>query len=129
FQMADPPDTAAIVRVDLATRKLDTAGFFKIPKNKVNMGTDDKGNMSVTMEMNPLPLVDDWAVLSDGSIAIVLGRDYHVDWVNPDGTLTVSPKLPFDWQRLSDDDKIALIDSSKAAMAKGLSTLNSAAVG
>ncbi len=128
IQMADPPDTAAIVRVDMMTRKLDTAGFYKIPKNKINMGTDDKGNMSVTMEMNPLPIVDDWAVLSDGSIAIVRGRDYHIDWINPDGTLTTSPKLPFDWQRLSDDDKVALIDSVKVALANGASTINTSAV-
>jgi len=128
IHMGDPPDTAAIVRVDLMTRKLDTAGFYKIPKTKINMGTDDKGNMSVTMEMNPLPIVDDWAVLSDGSIAIVRGRDYHIDWINPDGTLTTSPKLPFDWQRLGDDDKIAVIDSAKAALAKGMSTMNTTAL-
>jgi hypothetical protein len=120
--MADPPDTAAIVRIDPVSRKLDTAGFYKIPKTKMNMVQSDKG-MSITMEMNPLPLVDDWAVLSDGSLAILRGRDYHVDWINPDGTLTVSPKLPFDWQRLSDDDKIAVIDSAKAMAAKGVAAM------
>jgi hypothetical protein len=113
----DPPDTTAIVRIDPATRKLDTAAFIKIPKNKVNM-TNVDGRMNITTELNPMPIVDDWAVLSDGSIAIVRGRDYHVDWVNVDGSTTATPKLPFDWQRLSDEDKIAVIDSAKAAMEK-----------
>src|SRR5262249_45967343 len=57
-------------------------------------------------------------VLSDGSIAIVRGQEYRVDWVSPDGVLTPSAKLPFDWQRLSDEDKVAVIDSAKAAFDK-----------
>jgi len=113
----DQPDTMAIVRIDPASRKLDTAGFYKIPKTKVNM-TNVDGRMSITTEINPMPIIDDWAVLSDGSIAIVRGRDYHVDWVNGDGSTTATPKLPFDWQRLSDEDKIAVIDSAKTAMEK-----------
>ena len=117
INIPDPPDSAAIVRIDPATRKLDTAGFFKIPKVKLNV-TQSEGRMTMSSETNPLPLVDDWAVLSDGSVAIVRGRDYHVDWINPDGTMTTTPKLPFDWQRLSDEDKVAVVDSAKAAAEK-----------
>jgi hypothetical protein len=112
--MFEQPDSTALVRVDLATRKLDTAGFFKIPKNKMNVQQSDKG-MTVTNEINPLQTVDDWAVLADGSIALVRGQDYHVDFIHADGSTTSSPKIPFDWQRLTDEDKIAIIDSAKAA--------------
>jgi hypothetical protein len=82
---------------------------------KMDMQRDDNGRVTVNMVMNPLPIVDEWAVLSDGSIAIVRGRDYHIDWVRPDGTRESSPKIPFEWQRLTDEDKIAFIDSVKAA--------------
>ena len=115
--LPDFPDSAALVRVDLATRKLDTAAFFKIPKIKMSITQTERGT-SVTSEINPLPLVDDWAVLADGSIAILRGQDYHVDFVNPDGSLTVSPKIPFDWQRLSDEDKAAIIDSARTRAEK-----------
>jgi len=117
FTPPEIPDSAALVRVDLATRKLDTAAFFKIPKIKMNVTQTERG-MMMTNEINPLPIVDEWAVLADGSIAIVRGQDYHIDFVNPDGSLTVSPKVPFDWQRLSDEDKTAIIDSTKARMEK-----------
>ena len=63
FTMPDPPDTAALVRIDPSSRKLDTAAFFKIPKMKMNMNQTEKG-MTMTSEINPMPLVDDWAVLS-----------------------------------------------------------------
>lgn len=116
--MAPPemPDSAAVVRVDLATRAVDTAGFTKIPKVKMDMQRDEAtGRFSFTVQMNPLPIVDEWAVLSDGSVAFVRGRDYHVDWVRPDGSRSSSPKIPFEWQRLTDEDKVAFIDSLKAA--------------
>ena len=115
FTPPEMPESTAIVRVDLTSRQIDTVGFAKIPKMKMDMQRDDNGRVSVTMTMNPLPVVDEWAVLSDGSIALVRGRDYHVDWVRPDGTRESSPKIPFEWQRLTDEDKIAFIDSVKAA--------------
>jgi hypothetical protein len=111
----DIPDSTAVVRVDLTTRKLDTAAFYKIAKTKMNVVQSDKG-ISMTSEINPLQLVDDWAVTDDGSLAIVRGRDYHIDWVDADGHVTSSPKIPFDWQRLSDEDKVAVIDSTRTAM-------------
>jgi hypothetical protein len=117
-QMPQPPDSAAIVRVDLATRQVDTVGMVKIPKISFNISQDDKGRITMTSEVNPLPVVDEWAVLSDGSVAFVRGRDYHVDWVGADGAKSSSPKIPFDWQRLTDDDKVAFIDSVKAARAR-----------
>jgi hypothetical protein len=122
--MPDFPDSAALVRVDLATRKLDTAAFFKIQKIKLSVTQTERGT-SMTSEINPLPLVDDWAVLSDGSIAIVRGQDYHVDFVNPDGSLTGSPKIPFDWQRLTDEDKAAIIDSARTRMEKARTSIAS----
>jgi hypothetical protein len=115
FMPREMPDTAPVVRIDLATRQLDTVGFIKTPRPSMQMSRDAEGRMQFSMTVNPLPVVDEWAVLSDGSIALVRGRDYHVDWVNPDGTRTSSPKMPFEWQRLSDEDKIAFIDSVKAA--------------
>jgi hypothetical protein len=113
-----PPESSAIVRVDLTTRKLDTVGVIKIPKVNMQISQDDKGNMRMIAEVNPLPLVDEWAVLSDGTVAFVRGQDYHVEFVDADGRRTSAPKIPFEWQRLTDEDKVAFIDSVKAARAR-----------
>ena len=120
--MPDFPDSSAIVRVDLATRRVDTAGYYKIPKTKMNIVQSDHG-MTATNELNPMPIVDDWAVLSNGAIAIVRGQDYHVDILKADGTIASAPKVPFDWQRLSDEDKVAVVDSTKAAQEKARAAL------
>jgi hypothetical protein len=111
------PDSEAIVRFDLASRKLDTAAFFKVYRPRVNVERDSSG-MRVTSQINPLPVVDEWAVMADGSIAVVRGRDYRVDFISADGTMTKGDKVPYEWQRLSDDDKAAYIDSTKAAMTR-----------
>jgi hypothetical protein len=67
--------------------------------------------------VNPLPQGDDWAILPDGTIALVRGRDFHVDWVGPQG-ITSAPKIPFDWERFTDEAKVAFIDSSRVALEK-----------
>ena len=108
------PDSTPIVRVDLATRAVDTLGQIKIPQVKFDIQRDENGRVNVSSIANPLPTVDDWAVLSDGSIALLRGRDYRVEFIRPDGTRESGPKIPFEWRRLSDEDKVALIDSVKA---------------
>lgn len=117
FAPPDIPDSTPIVRIDLATRKLDTLAFGKIPKIKFDVVQNDNG-ITITSQVNPLPTVDDFAVLPDGSLAMLRGQDYHVDYIAPDGTKTSTPKIPFDWQRLTDEDKVAFIDSLKVARAR-----------
>jgi hypothetical protein len=117
-QMPTPPESAVVVRVDLTTRQLDTVGVVKIPKINMQVTQDDKGNVRMISEINPLPTVDEWSVLPDGSVAFVRGRDYHVDYVNADGSKTSAAKVPFEWQRLTDEDKVAFLDSVKAARAR-----------
>ena len=110
------PDSAPILRVDIATRKVDTLAYVRIARPRMLMSRNDNGGMTVTSEIDPLPVVDDWTVLPDGSIAIVRGQDYHLEFVSPSGALTKAPKVPYEWQRLTDDDKAAVIDSARAAM-------------
>jgi hypothetical protein len=116
-QLPTPPDSAALVRFDLATRKLDTVTWFKTPKINLNVNRSPTGEVRVVSSMNPLPQGDDWAILPDGTIALVRGRDFHVDWVGPTG-ITSAPKIPFDWERLTDEGKVAFIDSARVAIEK-----------
>ena len=41
FQMPQLPESSFVVRVDLKTRKVDTAATFRIPKINVNMNRDE----------------------------------------------------------------------------------------
>jgi hypothetical protein len=109
------PDSAFVVAVDLDTRIADTLGVIRIPKTGTRIRRSAEGRPSFDRMINPLPATDEWAVLADGTVAFVRGRDYRVEYLNPDGTQSSSPKLPFAWERMTDDDKTAMVDSIKAA--------------
>jgi hypothetical protein len=111
-----PPDSSFIVRMNVATRKLDTIGAIKIPKVMSMMTTDAEGYSYARPMTNPMPVTDDWALMPDGTIALVRGRDYRIEWIAPDGKRSSSPKLPYPWQRLTDDLKIFVIDSVRKQM-------------
>ncbi len=112
----EPPDSALIVRFDFAARALDTAAVIRIPKTSMTVSRDDQGRFRVSMKAYPPRTVDDWAVTSDGALAVVRGQDYHVDWLNPDGTWTPTPRMPYEWEHLNDEQKTALLDSTAKAM-------------
>ncbi len=116
FMPPIPPDSAVLVRFDLNTRKLDSLGFFKTPKINMSITQTANGGMSMTSFNNPLPVVDDWAVMSDGTVAIVRGQDYHVDFFDASKKLTEGDKIPYEWQRMNDEDKTKFLDSAKVAI-------------
>jgi hypothetical protein len=111
------PDSNPILRADFDTRTTDTVGRVKSQSGARTTMSQVNGQMVGKRTVNPVPQVDEWGVTSDGAVAFVRGNDYHIDWVNSDDSHTSSPKLPFDWRRLTDDDKQKLIDSAKAAQA------------
>ncbi|HYV99024.1 MAG TPA: hypothetical protein VE967_16330 [Gemmatimonadaceae bacterium] len=114
---AAPSDSAPIVRANFETRTIDTIGKILTgagaPLQAVQ-GTD--GLTSFKQVVNPVTSIDEWSVLPDGSVAFVRGHDYHIDWVFADGTKRSTAKLPFDWRRLTDEDKQNLIDSARRAI-------------
>ncbi len=70
------------------------------------------------------PFVDGLAVANDGTIAVLRSREYRIEWINADRTHALSPRLPFAWHRITDDDRAGMLDSlnraNSAAFDKGL---------
>lgn len=110
----EQPDSVPLLRVDLATRGLDTVTFIRVPKLNMRINRNESGMVTMESEINPLPQVDEWTILPDGSIAVVRGSDYRVEYFSADGART-SARVPFEWQRLSDEDKVTFMDSVKVA--------------
>jgi hypothetical protein len=116
------PDSAPILRMDFDKRSVDSIAFLKISAPKSVMITT--GNMMYGRQMvHPLPVSDEWTTLPDGTLAIVRAQDYHVDLIALDGKRVSGPKLPFDWRRITKEDKQAIIDSVKKADAERVAKL------
>lgn len=111
-------DSAPIVRADFDTRQIDTLAALKM-----NLGApfdraegDAQGNVTLHYFVNVEDADDQWAMLSDGTIAVVSVHDYHVEFLDPDGTRRVGPKMPFDWKRVDETRKQFLVDSLRPAL-------------
>jgi hypothetical protein len=115
-RFAQPPDSVPIVRASFDTRTADTAAWLKVPPSPLAFGTGADGTRQFTVTLNPLPQGDDWALLADGTIAIVRVLDYHIDWYHPDGTRSSSERLPFAWKRIEDADKARIVDSLRGVI-------------
>jgi hypothetical protein len=113
------PDSAPIVRGDFDTRKVDTIAMVKIVKPGILEVKESPSSVSVRAFPDPTSTADEWAMLPDGTIAIVRERDYHIDWIAPDGTRSSTPKMSFQWVRITDERKKAITDS----MAPGIDSL------
>ncbi|HSK21507.1 MAG TPA: hypothetical protein VK912_20305 [Longimicrobiales bacterium] len=117
------PDSAFVVAFDLDTRMMDTLGTVRIPKQEYRIVQGAENRFSMQQIIYPLPVTDDWAVLPDGVVAFVRAQDYSIEYVDTrDGTVTRSAKLPFDWQRLTDDDKERMVDSVRVAQQTSVTT-------
>jgi hypothetical protein len=113
------PDSAVIVRADFVNRTVDTLALMRTSTGRrlQILPPAASGERIARTTVNPLPQLDDWAVLSTGDIALIRGSDYHVDWIRADGSKASTPKMTFDWRKLTDDDKQRLIDSARKAFA------------
>ncbi|MEP6780853.1 MAG: hypothetical protein ABJC26_13240 [Gemmatimonadaceae bacterium] len=124
------PDSALIVRANFASRTVDTLARVRMNNgSRTEIQRDENGKtLSTKFVINPVVKIDEWAVLSGGSIALVRGQDYHIDWYRTNDQMESTSRLPFDWKRLTDDAKQSLIDSTRRAMEKELNDSREAIV-
>lgn len=109
------PDTSPVVRDNRATRGADTLAWVRtLPISGVEVARADGRSMFYARSV-PAYVLDEWTVLSDGTLMVVRGRDYHIDRLDSDGQWRALPRLPFPWRRINDDDKQRLIDSVETA--------------
>ena len=88
-------DSAAIIRYDRGTRRIDTLAYVKLQQQNAQV-SGGQNNMRVMIGgANPLAPRDEWTVFPDGRVAIVRAADYHVDWVMPNGTKRSSPPIAY----------------------------------
>ncbi|MCC6241294.1 MAG: hypothetical protein IT353_00550 [Gemmatimonadaceae bacterium] len=112
-------DSLPILRADFDTRRVDTIGRVKSASGtRTVLGADARGTRQLHVTVNPVQLLDEWAVLTDGSVAFLRGQDYHMDRLSPSGAWQRGPRVPYEWRRLSEIDKQRVVDSARAAIAR-----------
>jgi len=103
-------DSTPIIRLDLTTRSADTVAHLRLGGNYVLRDKRDSNTTTVTgrlrralRDSSRYATMDDWAVLSNGTIAIMRGGDYRLDLIRPDGVAS-SVQVPVDSSRIAARD-------------------------
>jgi hypothetical protein len=102
--MRQLPDSAAVARYDRSTGAMDTVTQVKLPEmRQTTRGGADNRAMMIT----PVPLSpeDAWAVAWDGRVAVARSSDYHVEWINPDGSVVRGAAVAYEPVRIRNADK------------------------
>jgi hypothetical protein len=113
-----PQDSAPLIAFDLRSRRADTlTKLLRAGQHAVVKAVSPEIGEYWVLPIDPMPRSDDWAVMADGSVAVVRVLDYHVDWIRPGARITSTRNVPFAWMRLDDSAKAAFMDSTKAVVA------------
>ncbi|MEO7998987.1 MAG: hypothetical protein ABI852_16160 [Gemmatimonadaceae bacterium] len=111
------PDSTYILRANFDSRMTDTIARLKQIGGMRTISTRPPNSRPTQrLIVSPIETLDDWTTLSDGTVAIVRGGDYHVDFLRPNGKQESGAKLPFDWKPIADADKQKIIDSTRKAV-------------
>ena len=122
------PDSAFVVALDFETRKLDTIGAIRTPRQEFTVRVSPNGGWNFNVSINPIQTQDEWTVLSDGTVAFLRWIDYRVDYRNPDGSWTSSDKIHYEWQPISPAEKERIVDSVRTVQSRNLRTAHTTSV-
>ena len=102
-QLPTIPDSAALVRFDLATRKLDTVTLFKTPKVNVSIVTVTRRRRARDLRRRiRFRRATTGRCFPTERSRSCAAEDYHVDWVRSGGNHIVAEDS-VQWERLTDE--------------------------
>lgn len=106
-------DSTPVVRRDLKGQKLDTIAYVRTGAVTPKMSGSPTAGLKINTAMPAFPVSDDWGMLPDGRIAIVRGRDYHVEWITPAGQRKASPAIGYERVKVTEADKTRLREATR----------------
>ena len=110
-RMGDAPVSAAVLRYDRRSRRVDTLATLAIPAGRSQGARQLDGGMLQMLDNRPLAAEDVAAVAPDGRLAIVRSAPYRVEWLHRDGRRVTGPEVRYQPLRVTDDDKRAFLQT------------------
>jgi hypothetical protein len=106
-----PADSMIIVRFDLeANPGFTRLGAIKTPQTGSQERRLEGSTIVVRVPFAGLALADAWTLLPDGTIAIIRGKGYTIEFLGRDGKTTPPVAIPYERIRVTEADKKAELD-------------------
>ena len=123
---AEPHDSLLLIRIHLDSRRRDTLGIIdmRTPTRSEVVDSIQRpgGGWMATKVHNMMPafeIGDAMAINSFGQLAVIRATDFHVDWLNADGSWRHSPPTAWIWQHLSQAEKDSIAAIVKSSFVSG----------
>ena len=101
-----PGDSAPVLRLDRATKRLDTLAYVQLARGNSRGSGGPNGVMMMT-GLKAFPSRDDWTPLPDGGVGIARVHDYHIERYSASGTRTAGPPVTWTSIPVTDAEKEA----------------------
>src|SRR5437762_10151912 len=96
-------DSAPVLTMNVKRRTVDTV--LRVASGSV-LTMQLSANSTNSNTKTPIfPVFDDWAVMTDGTVAVMRGREYRVDFYTGDGARTTGPRLAYPWRPVTDGER------------------------
>lgn len=106
-----PADSMIIVRFDLeATPTFTRLAAIRTPQSGDQERRPEGNKIIVRVPFAGLALADAWTLLPDGTIAIIRGKGYTVEFLGRDGKTTAPVAIPYERIKVTEADKKAELD-------------------
>ena len=105
----------AVMRLSLRAPRPDTVVTLMPPQRPRNPTNPQQngGTLSIFVSTAPVQSVDAWAVLSDGTVAVVRAASYRVEWFPLVGDHAFTDPIAYTPIPITKDDKKRVVDAYK----------------
>ncbi len=104
-----------LVRVSLAPFRMDTlAMLMPAQQPRPPFVVREPLSMQVYVGTDPLQPIDVYAVLNDGTVAVLRAATYRIDYFNADGTRSQTAPIPFTRINVTENDQKRVMNETKA---------------
>jgi len=111
---APPRAPFPILRLSLRTMRMDTVARLMGPQApRPPMTNSQAGTWTVFVATTPLQLLDTWAAMSDGTVAVVRAASYRIEWYAPNGERSVTDSVHYTPFPVTTNDKKRVVDEYK----------------
>ena len=100
-----PVDSVPLLRAPRGAAVAETLAYIHPARRKFTTQTQNGKLTGINITIAPFTPEDAWLPFADGAVAIVRVRDYHVDWMLPDGRRVTGAPIAYTPVRVTERDK------------------------